>query len=587
MTTRSLGLLLAASLLLAACSGGGGAAVSSVPPVSQTSCLGRNQLCAEDMLSGVAAQLVSNDVYTPIATAGPALQEFNGVLTTSPAPLQGIDLVEMPGFSVGFITVDDDLVPLDRQIVSSPGLDEAELIFSPGRVWSEPGDMGMSRAAFPFTLTSKFYNGAHNGVATFVYDDTRVSPIYFQMTQETDPPNQIDLWGRMDSQYLPVAYPDIASKRDAWRQELANRIEVRPWSELEAMVGSAALSAFFRDLDPTEISGGGMLVDDVVYALPARTRQGDYPFPLEMRHGVFSVSKSLLGAVALFRLAEKYGDLVLDLFVTDYVDVTASHSGWNGVTFGDLLSMVAGIGDNFPNQSTQATFADENDQSSAKWQAFFAAPDRQGKLDAAFAYDDYPWGPGQVVRYNTTHSFVLAAAVDGFLKATEGPSADLAGMLRAEVFDPLGLRDIPILLTYEDDGSPGLPLFAFGLYLNAYESGRLLQLLQNEGSYEGQQILHRDSLRRALRRVPASDFETSVFVTTSGISLPVRYLHAYYSFDMQTADTCDITVTYLEGFGGNNVVLLPNGIAAFRYADAGLFDAGALALAASAVRPNC
>ena len=61
----------------------------------------------------------------------------------------------------------------------------------------------------------------------------------------------------------------------------------------------------------------------------------------------------MLAAVAMLRLAEKYDDSVFDLLVADYVDVTAAHNGWDGVTFGHLLSMVAGIGDNDPNAASR------------------------------------------------------------------------------------------------------------------------------------------------------------------------------------------------------------------------------------------
>ncbi len=539
------------------------------------------------MLAAEAARLVSNATYAPIVGASAAIHDFNGTLTAQKTSLMGSTFGDMPGFAVEFITVDDALVPMERGIISSSGLLEGELILSAGRIWSEAGDGGMSRAAFPFAITGKLYSGTHNGLATFVFDDSRVSPVYFQMTQETDPLNQVDLWGRMNAAYAPEVFTDLAAREQAWREHIANRIAVRPWSDLENEVGAAALDVFTRGLDDPDISGGGILVDDALYFLPAHTRQGNYPYALEMRHGVFSVTKSMLAAVAMFRLAEKYDPSVFDLFVSDYTNVTASHVGWNGVTFGHLLSMAAGIGDNFPDQSVQATFADENDPASAKWQSFFSSPDKSGKLDAAFSYNNYPWGPGQVVRYNTTHSFVLSAAVDGFLKSVEGPDAGIVGLLQDEVFLPLGLKDFAVLKTFEDNGSMGLPIFAFGIYPNAYESARILQLLQNDGVYDGKQILHRDSLHRALRRIPVSDFETSISISTDSNSLPVRYLYSYYSFDMQTEDGCNITPTYMEGFGGNNVVLMPNGVAAFRYSDSGLFDPGALALAASRVRPNC
>jgi hypothetical protein len=45
-------------------------------------------------------------------------------------------------------TQGEHLVPVVRDILYPSGI-----IFSPGRVWSEPGDGGMSRASFPFVFT--------------------------------------------------------------------------------------------------------------------------------------------------------------------------------------------------------------------------------------------------------------------------------------------------------------------------------------------------------------------------------------------------------------------------------------------------
>lgn len=53
-----------------------------------------------------------------------------------------------PAFSAAFFTDGEHLVPLVRDILQPPGT----IILSPGKVWSEPGDRGMSRASFPFVV---------------------------------------------------------------------------------------------------------------------------------------------------------------------------------------------------------------------------------------------------------------------------------------------------------------------------------------------------------------------------------------------------------------------------------------------------
>src|SRR3972149_2181247 len=81
------------------------------------------------------------------------------------------------------------------------------------------------------------------------------------------------------------------------------------------------------------------------YMPPCQTRYGAFPYCRAMRHGSFSVSKSMGAAIALLRLAEKYGEGVFDLIITDFVRAPDNTSGWSCVTFGDALNMDTGIGD--------------------------------------------------------------------------------------------------------------------------------------------------------------------------------------------------------------------------------------------------
>ena len=70
-----------------------------------------------------------------------------------------------------------------------------------------------------------------------------------------------------------------------------------------------------------------MVIDGEVYVGSVDTELGPYPFPREMRHGVWSVTKTAAGLVTTMRIAEKYGDEILDERIRDLVDVTARHDG--------------------------------------------------------------------------------------------------------------------------------------------------------------------------------------------------------------------------------------------------------------------
>jgi hypothetical protein len=61
----------------------------------------------------------------------------------------------------------------------------------------------------------------------------------------------------------------------------------------------------------------GVVHDGVLYRSDCRTAAGPFPYCDEMRHGVWSVTKSAMLNVALLRLAEKYGAGILDESIAD------------------------------------------------------------------------------------------------------------------------------------------------------------------------------------------------------------------------------------------------------------------------------
>src|SRR5262249_41624287 len=151
--------------------------------------------------------------------------------------------------------------------------------------------------------------------------------------------------------------------------------------------------------------------------------------------------------------AEKYGDEVFEAKIKDYVSVTAAHGGWDNVTFADALSMATGIGELSPERTPNNFNADEN---KARMLAWIGKPTAKEKLDAAFEFPKYPWGPGEVFRYNSTHTFVMAAAMDAYYKRKAGPSAALWAMVVSEVYEPIGIFAAPMMHTLETDGSRGI-----------------------------------------------------------------------------------------------------------------------------------
>jgi Beta-lactamase len=466
-------------------------------------------------------------------------------------------------------------VPVVRDILNPPGT----LILSPGQVWSEPGDGGMSRASFPFVVVNPYNNGTHNGLATFLYDDTRVSALRFQVVQETAAWAKFDGWGQAAMTYTPGPIADEAAVRAQFAAELQQQTPIRPWSAVPVSSGAPGLESFDGDMAPEDVSASGLIVDGVLYVRGCETRYGPYPYCRHMRHGAFSVTKSLGAAVALLRLAQTYGEQVFDLKIKDYVTVTAAHEGWEGVTFAHALNMATGIGDLAPQREPNEVFADDM---KPKLFQFMRAQTAKEKLDVSFSYGQYPWGPGEVLRYNGTHTFVLAAAMDSFLKRQAGPQAHLWDMVVAEVFQPIGIFQAPMMHTQEADGGRGIPILAYGLYPTIDDVAKLTTLLQHGGQHQGQQLLHAGKLAEALYKTNARGLPNNSVKNRFGEG---RYQLSFWSAPSRTATGCVFQILYMLGYGGNFVVLLPNGISAFRFADGDHYDVDSMVLAGEAIRP--
>ncbi|MFQ6007153.1 MAG: serine hydrolase [Woeseia sp.] len=592
MATRTASALVSLAVSLTACGGGGYEPVGNpqpAPPPVGVTCVDRAELCADQLLNGTTATLVNNGFYLPGTDSAAALHQFSGTLgitadSMSVSAGETTGRVFFPAIAVQYISVGDVLLPLERDVIRRGTAGAWDIILSPGKIWSESNDQGLSRASFPFTFVTNQWNEAHNGVATFLFDAVSVSNVQYQVTQETAVWNKADMWGITSASYSPEVIGNAAQIEQDFLNEVGARVEVKDWSAIGVDYPGADLSQFTRNIPATDISASGILVDNTLYFRAANTRFGAYPYPLEMRHGVFSVTKSAQAALTMLRLAQKYGEQVFDLFVTDYLNVTATHGGWNGVTFGHLLSMVAGIGDRFPDPNAQVTFADENDSSSQIWAAVWNSFARADKLAAAFRYGDYPWAPGQIVRYNTAHTFILGAAMHSFYEAMEGPNANVWQMMRDEVYGPIGIQALPTIQTVDDEP---IPIYGFGLFLNAYDTARVSQLLSNDGVYNGQQILHRVRTRQSMYKTTDMGFNTYASVPIVGSSQNARYLNSFWSFELVGPSTCTARIPYMWGFGGNFVVILQNGISAFRYADGDVHDPAALALATTGIRSVC
>ena len=537
---------------------------------------------------------VQNSYFMPSENAAPALHEFTGTLVIASAKMTYRHLWTrgkknfgpFPELKVNFFTYQNHLVPIERNKLLESEKSPWRIILAPGRTWSEPGDKGYSRASFPFTLihSKSIYSQTHNGIATFLFNDEQVSVLRFQIVQEAAPEKKFDAWGQAEMKYLPSPLPDRKVLTQQFVDELKQQTLIHSWKELEQIYDPKALDVIDDTSNRKNITLSGLIIDNEVYARACRTGYGDYPYCAQMRHGIYSASKSLGAMLAMLRLAQKYGDSVFDLKIKDFIDIANSHDGWNDVTFGDILNMATGIGNIEPRRVSG--YVEED--SSALAGRIYAAQTTAEKLKLIAAFENYPWEPGEVFRYRTTDTFVLAVAMDRLIKRKEGPNADLWDLLTREVFQPIGIARMPVLRTREPNHAPGMPKLEGGMLPNLDEVAKIIKLLRNAGRHQGKQILSAKKLDEAIGNSRPPGLPTGWQIEDG----ETYYHMSLWLHPFKAKNGCRLHIPAMSGGGGTYVIIMPNGITAFRFADGryndpGTWDSSGLRKVADYIRPFC
>jgi hypothetical protein len=219
------------------------------------------RISAAELLSPTWSGAVTvNTAFTPGAYAEPAREPFLGTLRLSesemisqPAvlsaePVLGLNPQFFPGVALSFFTDKGDLVPFTQDVIrygsNRQGRSYWDIIVQPGRVWTEPGDAGWSRAAFPFALVNSIEGESHNGLATFLYKQHRVSNLRFQIVQQTAPFYIKDSFvaaGLVSAAYAPAPAGQLSALKEQHAADLAHAVRIGTWEELTAKVGGAKL----------------------------------------------------------------------------------------------------------------------------------------------------------------------------------------------------------------------------------------------------------------------------------------------------------------------------------------------------------
>lgn len=553
-------------------------ALSCVQPVAADTV--RQMISADELRSTATPNgLVDNRWFTPTEGSEPAKHEFVGTLLlqelemgTDPAKffsreVLGKDPKIFPAVKLAFFTVNGDLVPVSQDVIrygsTKEGRSYWDVIIQPGRVWSEPGDGRWSRASFPFALVHSLEGETHNGFATFLYNEKDTSNLRFQIVQQTAPyfvPDYFKAWGQVPARYERGGIDGLEALKAAYAAELANRYPIKSWDDLAAEVGAGKLDGFESLMNQDKVLVSGLALNGALYIKDCKSAAGPMPYCDRMRFGVHSVTKSAASAVALLRLAQKYGPEVFDTKIKDFVPITASHQGWEDVTFGNALDMATGVG--FGSVGRHSIIMDGYMVNADPWAK---AASEEAKLMEGFKSPDLPWGPGEVARYRDQDIFLLGVAMDRFLKSKEGPAANIWSMLVNEVYRPIGIAHAPTNRTIEAEDRPGQPMMAGGLYATLGDLAKIAQLYQARGQHNGMQILHAQKIVELLPGTEKRGMPT-YYMNRFGMTL---YFQSFWNVVFDSEEGCRLYVPQMLGWGGNIVSLMPGGLTGIRLAKDG------------------
>jgi hypothetical protein len=540
--------------------------------------------------TGFAAPLDYSE-FTPPPGARPPSQQLAGRLRLTRMGRNGLRMLvidkgfldashrevgDLPRFDFEFVQSGSALIPVRRGAIagSHPSW---EFILEPGRAWEEEGDGGYSRAVLPFTLEERNENCMHNGVLNFLYrSDGRVTHAAWQVASETCRYEKFDAWGWLAAHYTPHTVRDADEIVAAYRHEVAVRMPVKPIAQLAVDHPGAVPGNFgaAREVAPENMTVYGFVIDGVHYSGGCQTRHGEYPFCDVRDLPSYSLAKSLVGGVALMRL-ELLDPGASRRLIRDYVPECAADERWAGVSLANALDMATGL------YASDVDEADENADITER--LFFFQRDHAQKI--RFACSEYPRRatPGTRWVYHSSDTYVLGTALNALLRKERGPGADFYRDLLSEpLWRPLGLSP-PLMVTRRTYDRAAQPFTGFGLTLHRDDIVKLAAFLRtDEGRMGGKPMLDPALLAAAMQTVPDDR-------GLQASSAELRYQHGFWAYNLARLLGCrgEVWAPFMSGFGGVQVVMLPNGTTYYYVSDGNEFHWVAAAAESNRIPSFC
>lgn len=473
------------------------------------------------------------------------------------------DVTYFPEVSLSFLTVDHKwLVPVTQNVIEIGSLVNSEsywdIIVQPGRLWKNNHE-NWNWASFPFSLVNRLEGETHIGVAFFGYRNTEVTNVRFQIVAETAPfdiAEHFVAWGVTKASYQVGSINNIEKHRDIYRRHLKERIPKADFLKLKNRVDETDLKMFHGATNLAEeddVLQVGLFYDGVLYRSLPVFAGGPFPYGDEIRYGVWSVTKVAMMNVAMLRLAQKYGDDLLDEKIANYIEVPTELNKWQQVTFLDMANMASGRGS--VQEDPTCYLCDYH-----RW---YLAKTTKEKVTESLNYP-WIWNAGKKYNYRDQDAFLLGVALENYIRSREGESASLLHMLKKEVYEPIGIYYFAANDTIEKDETLRYLRLDFGYYATLDDLVKISLLYQSKGKWNGEQILSQRLIEEVLPQNTPSTLAVSKEEENS--IGPSYYLMNWHIEPYVSSEGCKLYIPNMSGYGGNLVTLMPNNIVGLRIA---------------------
>ncbi len=569
-------------------------AATPVPgdPMRGNGSVNRSVLTYSQLFSNTvpAAPVDDTDGFAIPANAAAPSESFEGTLRLlNPQSSGGFKILNDPdkydngtdspwrhlaNFDFQFVQNGSYLIPV-QQGLAITGSPAWNYIVGPGRVWQENKDRGYMRASFPFALVERNQNCVHNGEMTFLFSNKKtpnISNLRYQVTQETCLYLKFDMWGQLAATYTRGKIANAKKLKDAEAAELSNRLPTKPFTSLTGDYprSGVELANFLKGRkSPGDVTTYGLFIDGVNYISGCPTRYGMYAFCDNMRVPSYSLAKSSFAGVAMMWLGQKYGSSTYTQVIRNYVPEYVDGGDWGKVTFANASDMATG---NYISTKREA------DEGSREELAFLTVEPYTSKIADAFRQFPHKAEPGTTWVYQTHATFILTQAMNGYLQQHQSKGSDIFDAIRDAVYKSIHFSQGGLSMLRTDNSPSGKPFGGYGLFFIQDDVAKLARFLNNGGGViDGNQVVDPIRLQASLFR-SANPAAVSLAIPDEGSSVAsktFRYHNYFWAKHMTSAEfpqySCDFWISFMSGYGGNSVVLLPNGATFYIFSDGNEF----------------